>query len=128
MKNIKFMSFFMLAALAHASQSPSDLMQSNVLSKNVQSSLAELINENRITSSDQWSDDAVEKMQALRTATVDQLLHIRKHSELSIAEIQNDLHMSIPRDHQARPATLPDGALYMDVYQESPVLINYKYD
>lgn len=123
MKMFKIVLFLSILNLA-AAKTTQELLSSKELSSLVKIELTHLLKQKKIQIGDEWAAAAVEEMQQNFWITDRQILLLRKRAELSPEEILNDLPISKARS--ARPSRARLGSLYMDIYQESPVLIDYR--
>lgn len=135
------------SALAHAGQKTEDLLnKGSKLSPAVKQAMQDLVNEKAIEKDSFWTEEAIEKLQ-VGTFNKEQLLELRANSELSKQEVKDvmvlendnlskehdkgdqdslsDFGPSAAQGHATRPAPFL-GALWVDIYQESPVMIKYK--
>jgi lipoprotein-anchoring transpeptidase ErfK/SrfK len=116
---------FNLGLMAH-STSTKELLASPDISLKVKKTLIKLHQKNEISLTSQWAKSAIESLAKKESANEEEVLSIRTNSELSFEELQNDFPNMSEKARKARPTNTPDGALYVDFYQESPVLIDYE--
>jgi len=134
-----------LSTQAYAT-STKEILANSEISAETKAAIEALQATHKLSATAKWSKDAVEKLKGLKVATAESIQAIRESSELTVDEIKElqsnaddnigseDLGEAKSKDEsgvtssagrQSRPAVAPEGALYIDVYQESPVQINY---
>jgi len=115
--------FFTTLHLASA-MSTQEVLKSPNLNPKTRIELTALLARQEIQSWEQWSLSASEELLQGALLSEQQLLDLRANSEMTPDEIANEL--SISKARSARPSRTRLGSLYVDFYQESPVLIDYK--
>lgn len=120
--------FVLQSAVAMKSK---DLLKDPAIDAITKKSISSLIEKNQIQMESEWAVAAEETLKNSTSLSEAKVLSIRESSELTVSEVQNALRLeeNVIFDEKARrprPARPREGALYQDVYQESPVLIDYR--
>lgn len=117
-----------LAPAAMWAMTTQDLLRSSFLRKEVKSVLSALVEKGLMTYETEWADSAVLVLRSRQFLTEIEAFQVRENSELTNAELMKT--GDFPKESRAqqlkrrRPPQTPNQALYVDVYQESPVLID----
>ncbi|MEZ4815120.1 MAG: L,D-transpeptidase [Bdellovibrionota bacterium] len=125
-----FLLFLLFSFTAVAETTTQKLIEDNEVNAKTKSSLSELIDQQQIQLDTLWADSA-EQVLKNQTLSASEILELRGNSELTINEIEKALAIEFPNElgnikaRHARPSAPRNGALYQDIYQESPVLIDY---